>query len=422
VSLSRTSLWHNHDFLKLWTAKTVSDFGSLVSRAALSFTAILLLKATPAQLSLLLVANLLPKFLIGLVAGVWVDRLPRRPVMIVADLGRAALLGSVPLAALFGALRMEQLYLVTLLIGILSLLFDIADRSYLPALVSRETLMEANSKLTATSSVAEFSAFSLGGWLVQWFTGPIAVLLDALSFLVSALFLGLIRRPEPPPTPREVRMGMRQELLEGLRTVRYHPLLAALAVAILLMSIFHGIIGTVIVAFMVRDLGFQPGVLGMIWAIGGLTSLGGAIMAAPLARRLGTGPTLVLGLLFSALGTLVVPMAHGATWLAAALLIANQIITDPAHTVYEINQVSLRQTVTPEHLLGRVNATMEFLALGATLLGTLLGGLLGERIGLRATLTIGAAGCLLPVLWLWMSPVKQVGAVMGPVPTVDSTP
>jgi MFS family permease len=407
---SLTGLWRHRDFLKLWSAKTVSDFGSMVSRTALSFTAILLLKATPAQLSLLMVANLLPKFLMGLPVGVWVDRLPRRPVMVLADLGRALLLVSIPVAALFGALHIAQLVLVTLLTGLLTLLFDIADRAYLPTLVSSEVLVEANSKLTATASVAEFSAFSLGGWLVQWFTGPIAVLIDALSFLFSALFLGSIRTPEPPPNRREEQAGMRRELIEGLTTVRDHPLLAALAASTLLLGLSFGIIGTVIVAFMARDLGFKPGVLGMIWSIGGITSLLGATIAGPLTRRIGIGPTLILGLLFSGIGVLAVPLAHGTTLAAAALLIANQVITDPAYTLYDINQMSLRQTLAPEHLQGRVNATLEFVSLGATLVGALLGGLLGQKLGLRSTLIVGATSSLLAALWLWLSPVRLVKA------------
>jgi predicted MFS family arabinose efflux permease len=405
---NRSRLWRNADFLKLWSAKTVSDFGSLVSRAALSFTAILFLKATPRQLSLLLMADLLPRFVIGLVAGVWVDRLRRRPLMILADIGRALLLGSIPAAALTGRLRIEHLYLVTLLTGMLSLIFDVADRSFLPTLVPSEHLIEANSKLTATASVAEFSAFSLAGWLVQWFTGPVAVLVDAVSFLFSALCLSFIRMPEPPPVPHEERESLRVELREGLSTVRRHSLLSALTVSTFLLGISGGIMGTVVVAFMARDLGFKPGILGMIWAIGGVTSLVGAMAAGPAARKFGVGRTMILGLFFSAAGGLAITFAHGATWPAAGLLIANQLITDPAHTLYDIHQMSLRQSIVPERLQGRVNATFEFIGLGATLLGALLGGQLGERLGLRTMITGGVMMGFLAALWLWLSPVRRI--------------
>src|SRR5262249_17922624 len=300
------------------------------------FTAILFLAATPAQLGLLRVADLLPKFLAGLIAGGWVDRLRRRPIMIAADLGRALLLGTIPAAALLHRLRIEQLYAVTFLTGLLTLFFDIANRSYLPTLIRREELVEGNSKLTASASVAEFGAFSLAGWLVQWLTGPIAVLVDAVSFLFSALFLGMIRAPEPPPLPNAERQGMKEEVVEGLRVVLRDRILLALAVTTLILSLSGGMIGTGIVAFITRTLGFKPGILGMIWAVGGVTSMLGAMAAGPLGRRLGTGPAMAFGLFFSGLGTLLVPLARGATLLSGALLVGNQMITDPAHTVYEI--------------------------------------------------------------------------------------
>jgi MFS family permease len=404
-------LWRNAEFVKLWTAETISVFGSMVSGAALSFTAILFVNATPAQLGLLRVADLLPKFLTGLIVGVWVDRLRRRPIMVVADLGRALLLVTIPAAALLHRLRIEHLYAVMFLTGLLTVFFDIANRSYLPTLIRREELVEGNSKLTASASVAEFGGFSLAGWLVQWLTGPMAVLVDAVSFLFSALFLGLIRTPEPPPIPAGERQRMRREIVEGLQVVLREPILLSLAVTTLILGLSGGMIGTVIAAFMVRTLGFHPGVLGLIWAVGGVTSLLGAMVAGPLARRLGIGPALALGLFISGLGLLAVPLARGATLLSGALLVANQMITDPAHTIYEINQRSLRQAITPDRVLGRVNASLEFVGLGAALLGALVGGGLGGKIGLRATLFVACGGSLLAALGLYISPAGRVRKV-----------
>lgn len=406
-----SALWRNADFLKLWAAKTVSDFGSMISGAALSFTAILLLKATPAQLSLLMVANLLPRFVIGLIAGVWVDRLRRRPVMIFADLARAILLGSIPAAALFGTLNIVHLYLVTLFTGMLGLLFDVADRSYLPTLVKTEHLTDANSKLTATSSVAEFSAFSLAGWLVQWFTGPIAVLIDSLSFLFSALFLGSIRKPEPPSIPHEERIGFLVEMREGWSAIRHQSLLGTLTVSTFLLGLSHGIMGTVINAFMVRDVGFKPGVLGMIWAIGGITSLLGAMAAASVTRRFGVGRTLIFCLLLIASAIFITGLAQGVTWFSVVCLVVPQIIGDPGHTIYNINGVSLRQSLVSEQLQGRVNATFEFIGLGATLLGALLGGLLGERLELRTLVIAGGFAPLLAALYLSLSPMCRLKTI-----------
>src|SRR5262245_8135260 len=190
------SLWHNRHFLRLWAGQTISVFGSLIGRTALPFTAILVLKATPFQMGLLAAADLVPNFLAALIAGAWVDRLPRRPLMIAADLARAAVLVSIPLAATFHHLRIERLYAPPSLQGLVTTCFDVAYASYLPTLVPREQLVEGNSRLTASASAAEFGAFSLGGWLVQWFGGPIAVLIDAVSFLGSAAFLATIRAPE----------------------------------------------------------------------------------------------------------------------------------------------------------------------------------------------------------------------------------
>jgi predicted MFS family arabinose efflux permease len=387
----------------------VSDFGSLVSRAALSFTAILYLKAPPAHLGLLMVFNLLPRFVIGPVAGLVVDRLPRRAVMILADLGRAALLVTIPVAALFGRLNIWHLYLVTATTGLLSLVFEIADRSYLPTLVPPEGLVAANSRLTATSSVAEFSAFGLGGWLVQWFTGPIAILVDAVSFLVSAASLGLIRTKEPARERCSQPTGVRSEIREGWSALRGNPVLSTLARATLLLGLTGGVQGALIVAYMARDIGFRPGILGMIWSIGGFSSLAGALLAQRASRLAKIGDSLAISLLISGFGVLFVAMAHGATWLSAGLLIASQL-TDGAHTLFDIQQNSIRQATIPEHLLGRVNSLFETIGLGATLAGALAGGLLAERIGLRAVVTLGAAGTFAAAATIWWSPMSRTRA------------
>ena len=396
----------NRDFGRLWAAKAVSDFGSIVSGTALSFAAILFLNASPAQLGLLMAANLTPRFLIGPAAGLLADRLPRRLVMIGADLGRALLLATIPLAALFGRLSICHLYVVTAATGLLSLLFDVADRSYLPTLVPHEDLVAANSRLTATSSIAEFGAFSLGGWLVQWFTAPIAILIDAVSFLFSALSLGLIRKEEPTPERAAHPAGVRGELRVGWTALRGNPILVSLAWVTLLIGLTHGVGGSVIVAFMARDLGFHPGVLGMIWSIGGIASLGGALYADRLLRRIGIGPALVGALLVGSLGMLLVSLAHGVTWTAAALLACAQL-TDAAHTMFNIHQMSLRQVTIPAPVQGRVNGIYETIGLGATLAGALLGGVLGEKVGLRAAVAIGASGPIAAAAVVWLSPLRH---------------
>lgn len=406
-----TGLWRHPDFVRLWAGQTISVFGSLITGTALPFTAILALDASAFEVGLLAASRTVPGLLIGPFAGVWADRLSRRPLMIAADLARALLLATIPLAYAFDALRIEQLYAVAFTTGALTMIFDVAYQSYLPSLVTREELIEGNSKLQATSSVAEFGAFSLGGWLVQILSGPLAILIDSVTFVFSALFVRAIRAPEPAVavTPAEQRPGVRREFVEGLRAVFADPLLRAMAGALALQSLSFGIVGALVLLYLTRELGFEPGVLGVIFGVGGVTSLAGALAAGRITGRLGVGPSMVLGLLLYGLTMLLLPAARGATVFAAALLIGNQL-ADGTLTVYDINQTSLRQTIAGERVLGRVNAFMRILEVGFTLAGTLVAGVLGGPVGLRPMLVAGAAGTIAAALLLALSPVRAVRA------------
>jgi len=409
-----TGLWRHTDFMRLWTGQTISVFGSLVGATAIAFTAILVLHATPFQLGILSAARLAPGFLSALIAGAWVDRLRRRPILIGADIGRGVLLATIPLAAVFRLLRIEQLYVVTFLVGILSICFDVAYESYLPSLIGREQLIEGNSKLSASASIAEVGGLGVAGWLVQFFTAPVAVLIDAISFFVSAFSVGLVRASEQPQAPHE-QPGIRREIVEGVRAVIHDPLLRAVAGCTLSKEFFGGVYGTLVMLYMVRGLGFSAGVLGTIWALGGVSSLIGAVAAEPATRRFGIGPAMIAGLLLYSIALFLVPLAQGATLVAALLLIVQQISGDGAETVYQINQVSLRQAITPERMLGRVSASTEFLRLGAALVGALVGGLMGKTMGVRATLVASAAGSLLSALWLMLSPVRALRTAPEPL-------
>lgn len=402
-------LWRHSDFMRLWTGQTISIFGSLIGGTALQFTAILFLHASAFQIGLLSAAALAPGFAAGLIAGVWVDRLRRRPILIAADVGRAITLGTIPLAATMGRLTIEQLYVVAFINSILTVLFDVAYRSYLPSLVGRDDLLEGNSKLSASASVAEVGGFGIAGWLVQLLSGPTAILIDAISFVISAFSLGAIRAREPVMPPVHENASVAREIGEGLREVMHHPVLRLIAGGNFLLHFCgHGIYGSIIVLFMSRSLGFGPGLLGMTWGVGGISSLIGAMAVAPLTRRLGTGRAMILGLLVGSITGFFIPMAQGATLLAVALMIMAQL-GDGANTVYEINQISLRQALAPERLLGRINASMHFLEQGAALLGAIVGGLLGDTIGLRPTLLLGASGGLIVALMLALSPLRSVG-------------
>ena len=277
-------LWRHPDFVRLWAGETISVFGSLIGRTALHFTAILVLDARPFEVAALLAMGIVPELIVAPFVGVWVDRLRRRPIMIAADLGRAALLATIPATYVLDALTMEQLYVVAFLTGILSMCFSVAYQSYLPSLVQREELLEGNSKLTASESAAEVGAFGAAGWLVQVFTGPIAILIDAVSFLFSAYFIGLMNDTERPPAPREERAGMLSEAEQGIRTILGNRILRATLVSESINHFAFGIFSAAFGLYVIRVLDFQPGVLGMIYAVGGMSSLTGGFVAELMPR------------------------------------------------------------------------------------------------------------------------------------------
>lgn len=400
------SLWRHSDFLKLWSGQTLSVFGSIIGGTAMSFTAVLFLQATPFQMALLSSMHLVPAFLAGLFAGAWVDRVRRRPMMIAVDISRAVIFGTIPLAALMGVLHIEQLYLVALAVGILTIIFELAYQAYLPGLVGKQHVVEGNSKLSASAAVAEFGGFNLGGWLVHIFTAPFAILIDAVSFLASALSLHLIRAHEMIE-PSQESSNMLREIREGLRVVYQHSLLRSSAVVFTIISLSGGIFSALVVLYMGRELGFDPGILGMIWAVGGISSFFGASLTPYLTRRLNPGPAMVAGLALYSASIFFIPLASGATVLSAIFLIIQQL-GDGFFVLYEINMVSFRQEIISERMLGRVNATLRFVALGATLVGTLLGGLLGESLGVRTTLFIAAGGTLFASVVLAISPIGKL--------------
>lgn len=403
------SLSSNRDFVRIWSAQTVSSFGSLITRPALPFLAILTLNATPVQIAILRAADHVPGFLIGLFAGVIIDRLRRRPLLIAADIGRALLLGSIPLAAFVSHVRIEQLFLVVLLASALTTFFDIGYESYLPTIVPAARLYEANGRVAASLSVAEVSAFGIAGWLVQIFTAPVAILIDAITFVLSAVFISTIRTAETRAVPVAGKPGVLSDIAEGIGILAREPTLRAIALAFAALEFSFGIVGTIIGLFGLRELGFRPGPLGLTYAAGGAVSLLAALLATRITHRLGVGPTMVGGLVLTGLGTLLLPLAHGAGPLSFALLIAQQVIGDGGATIFEINQSSLRQTVAPTRVLGRINAATRSAGLGATLLGIGAGAALAQGSGYRIALLVGAAACLLGALVLLSTPTLRSG-------------
>jgi len=407
-------LWRDPDFVKLWVGQTVSLFGTLVGRFALQLVAAITLAASPLEMSVLRVIDLAPTLLIGLFAGVWVDRLRRRPLLVWADVARSILLLSVPIAALLGVLRIEQLYLIGFLVGVMATLFDVAYRSYLPSLVKREQLVDANAKLQATNSVAEVAGFGLAGGLVQVLTAPVAVLVDAVSFLVSAVSLALIRRPEPPLSPAEERQGTWLEIREGLRLVWRDPVLRAFAGAKATRDFFVQIWVAVLILFLTHDLEIAPVAMGLLFSIGGVSAFVGAVLVEPVTRRFGVGPTLTLAFFLQVLSLIAVPLAGGPPWLVLFMVGVGQLF-DACYILYDVNETSLIQAVSPGRALGRINASLRFVSWAAMVAGVLVGGLLGETIGLRSTMLLGAGAGLFSVLWLLLSPVPRLRVIEAAV-------
>ena len=401
-------LWRNVDFLRLWIGQTISELGSHITRDGLPLLAVLTLGATPAQMGLLSAVSGAPVLLFGLVAGVWVDRLRRRPILIAADVGRALLLASIPAAAFLGVLGIGQIYVVAALVGALAVFFGVAYRSYLPSLVEREHIVEGNSKLALSESVSEIAGSGLAGVLVQILTAPVAILLDALSFVASVLSIALIRKPEPPPAPPETRRPIMRELTEGLRTVGRNPVLRALAGGAATLSFFGNFFAALYGLYAIRTLGMGPAMLGVTIAVGGVGSLLGALLAEPAVRRLGLGRTMIGALFLGSCASMLVPLARGSLPVAVAMMMAAQLFGDCLRTIYFVNETSLRQTITPDRLLGRMNATVDFLAEGAGPLGALAGGFLGGIIGLRPTLALAALNGAFAALWLLGSPIRRL--------------
>ncbi len=406
VDRTTASLWRNGSFVRLWFAQVVSNAGSQITNLALPLTAVLALGATPAQMGALGVAGSLPNLFFGLLAGVWVDRMRRGPILIGADLGRALLLGTIPAAALLGSLTFAHLYLVAFISASLGLFFTIASVAVLPSVVRKDQLVEANSRLAASDSVLAMAGPSAAGALVQLLSAPKAIIVDAVSYVLSAFSLRGVGVSEEPLS-REQRRGLRSEIGEGVRELVRTPILRALTVAATVGMFGASVQSTVLLLFFTRELDTPPTTIGLVYAAGGVGGLLGALVAGRVARRIGTGPSVILGQSLWAISALVVPLA-GLVGPALAPIIAAQVITGVGGAIWSVNQMSLRQHLTPTRLLGRVTAARRFLLFGAAPLGSLLGGTLGSMIGLRATLLVGATGVAAGFVLLFCSPVRDV--------------
>ena len=398
-------LWRHPDFVKLWAGRTVSGFGSQITFLALPLTAILVLDATPLQMGILSSAGSLPSFVLGLGVGVWVDRWRKRPVLIATDYGRALLLLFIPIAAAFNVLRIEHLYAFAIGVGVMGLFFGVASRSMLPSLVARDQLVEANSKLAIGGSAADVAGPGIAGVLIQTVTAPIALIVDAITFVVSALAIGLIRAREPEPLRDQGVGGFFSEARQGLALIWRNRVLLAIAGAIGGIEIFNSMLEAVWLLYVNKVLGIEPSAFGLMFSVSGAGFVLGAFFAARFIRWVGTGRAMIIGVLAAGLSDLATPLAGGPFVAVVALLTAAQFSFAMGATVSGIAQVSIRQAATPIRLQGRMNGVMSALQGGLVPVGALIGGVLGQTIGLRPTLFLSAGGELAAVLWLLVTPI-----------------
>lgn len=407
--MTTPSLWHHADFTKLWVGQTISRFGSVVTRTAIPLVALLVLGAGPRELAALVIVTSAGVLLVGLAAGAWVDRLRRRPLLIAADVVRAALLFSIPIGHGLGALRMEQLYVVTFLSACLGALFDAAYPAYVPSLIGRDRLVEGNSKLAASTSIAEIGGPGFAGALVQIVSAPFAILVDAVSFLASAVSLALIRAPEPPPPARAVATRVIHDIAEGLRAVRHHALVFPLAARAVPDHVFGAFYGVLYSLYLLEELHLDPFLLGVVISAGGVSSLVGSIFASRVVGALGIGGAIVwTALAASAIG-LLTPLAQGPVAIAALMVFIPQLIGDGLKTISGVGELSLVQGVMPDRVLGRVNATLDVISHGIGYpLGAVAAAAFAEWIGVRGAIAVGWAGMGASLLFIVFSPIPGV--------------
>jgi MFS family permease len=401
----RGGLWHHLDFRRLWIGETVSQFGTMISQLALPLVAILVVHAPTFEVGLLTAFETAAFLVVGLPAGAWVDRMRFRRVLIVNDLIRAAMLGSIPLAQLLGILTIGQLYVVALVTGVSTVFFDVAYQSYLPQLVDRKLLVEGNAKLQASESVSQIAGPSIGGLLIQALTAPYAVLIDAVSFLWSAGWVAAIKaRPARPE--RKPDRQLHREIGEGLRFVLGNRMLRAIAMCTGSANLFSSMAVAVFYVLLARELHVSPGIIGLIMSTSAIGGLAGSLLASRFAARIGQGPAIWISAAATGPFCFVAPFVHR-DWTLALLAVA-QIGMWMGVVVYNITQVSFRQGLCPPELLGRMNATMRFLVWGTMPLGAVIGGALGSAIGVRQTLLVVAIGESLAFLPVFLSPLRRM--------------
>ncbi|MCM0674017.1 MFS transporter [Micromonospora phytophila] len=391
-------------FRRYWSAQTVSYFGDEISTLALPLLAVLVIGAGPAEMGLLTAAALAPNLLFSLLAGAWVDRYPhKRRLMILTDLGRALLLTAVPVAYLLDVLALPQLYVVAFAVGTLAVIFEVARGALFVSLVERRDYVEANTLVNGSRAMSLVAGPSIGGILVQVLTAPIALVADALSYVVSAYFLGRIRPTEPAPA-----RGGGLALGAGLRFLARTPMMRAILLGTTTINLFNFMFAALFVLYATQELRLAPGLLGAVLGAGAVGGLIGAALTGRLVRRFGVGPTLLAGFVLFPAPLLLVPLAGGPTPLVLGMLFAAEFFSAVGVMMLDIVGSSVQTALIPEVLLARVTGARRTVNYGIRPIGALLGGVLGTALGVRPALWIATAGAVAGVLWVLFSPVPHL--------------
>lgn len=403
-----SSLWSHRDFLNVWKAETVSVFGSQFYLLAMPLAAVIVLDASASQMGLLFAFEMLPFLLFGLLAGVLADRRERRSIMIVCDFGRAIALAAIPVSWYLDVISWPIMYGVAFIAGVFTAFFDISYQAYLPVLVEKSELLDANSKLETSRASSQVAGPSIAGLMVDTIGAPLAMVTNSISFIGSAVFLLRVKKKEVVQRTRACKSVL-SEIREGIEIVFSSKILRGIAGCTATGNLFFGMSFALMMLFMESMLELSAGWIGVIFAVGAFGAVAGAIVSGRVVSFLGLGRTIVLSALVGAIPTMLMVLAYPHN---ALLVLMPIMFTGGAMSVlYNVNQVSLRQAIIPTDLQGKMNATMRFLVWGVYPIGGLIGGILGEALGIRTTILISGLGSVAAVVWVAFSPVWSMRAI-----------
>ncbi|UCE80776.1 MAG: MFS transporter [Methanobacteriota archaeon] len=404
----RSDLWRHRDFLNVWAAETISVFGSQFYLVAMPLAAILALDASPADMGLLFAIEMSPFLLVGLLAGVLADRKERRKIMIICDFGRAFTLAVIPVAWYFNTLNWPIMFAVAFAAGVFTTFFDIAYQAYLPVLVKRNQLLDANSKLETSRATSQVAGPGSAGLVVDIVGAPFALIADSVSFVASAILLLRVKK-------REIidRMNVHEpvvaEIREGLRIVFSNPTLRGIAGCTSTSNLFGSMSFALMVLFMADSLQLSSIWIGAIFMVGAVGGVTGALISPRFTSRIGLGKAIIVSAAFSGIPVIALILAYPSN--ALIVFMPMMFVAGLLTVIYNVNQVSLRQAITPDHLQGKMNATMRFLVWGVFPIGGLIGGYLGEIFGIKTAILISGIGILFSFIWLTISKVHQIETI-----------